>query len=689
MKLFGSFYQTGYYLRNSCVILWHNISDGMLVIPLSKGLCTFAIHYRKIMRSSGFLFAFVIFLLLHISVFAQQPAETKSAKQFEKAIQMYNRHDYAGALKQLDALIGGEPNYTKAWLLKGDMFYDLQEFSESLASYKKAVATDSVFYPRAYFIMANLHFTTENYDEAKSNYLKFLTFKPKNQADLKRTADNLVLCDFRSQMMKNPVPFNPVNIGPNVNSPGFDYVNAVSLDETQLFFTRKGANPRSDENFYRSVSAISASGQLNWSPGIEIGAPLNTPGNEGALCVSPDGMTIIITCCSRPDSYGGCDLYYSQKIGNNWSEPINLGPDVNSSAWDTQPSLAADGRTLYFVSTRSGGHGGSDIWKSLLQDDGYWGKPINLGDSINTSGEERTPFIHPDGRTLYFSSNGHLGMGGFDLFVSRMKIDGTWSKPENLGYPVNTKLDEINLVINAKGNEAYISAERPNGYGNIDIYRFEMPVQSRPAPVSYVHGKVYDKNTLIPLSASFELIDMQSNAVVVSSVSDQVTGEFVMSLPVDKDYALNVSCKGYLFYSMNFSLNKDHDVTNPIKLDIPMQPVAVGEKVVLRNIFFDTDKYELLSDSKAELGKLITFLSKNVALNIEIGGHTDSEGSDSHNVTLSQNRAKAVYDYLIANGVSSEKLTYKGYGKTMPIDSNDTPAGRANNRRTEFKVMSK
>jgi hypothetical protein len=207
--------------------------------------------------------------------------------------------------------------------------------------------------------------------------------------------------------------------------------------------------------------------------------------------------------------------------------------------------------------------------------------------------------------------------------------------------------------------------------------------------VSYVHGKVYDKNSLLPLSASFELIDMQSNAVVVSSTSDMVTGEFVMSLPVDKDYALNVSCKGFLFYSMNFSLNRDHDATNPIKLDIPMQPMAVGEKVVLRNIFFDTDKYELLPDSKAELGKLISFLLKNTEMHIEIGGHTDNEGSDSHNMTLSQNRAKAVYDYLTAHGINAEKLSYKGYGKTMPIDSNDSPAGRANNRRTEFKVISK
>jgi flagellar motor protein MotB len=529
----------------------------------------------------------------------------------------------------------------------------------------------------------------ENYSDAKVNYQRYLAFNPKIQAELKRTSENLLLCDFRLQMMKNPVPFDPVNIGPNVNSSGYEYINAVSLDEGQLYFTRKGADPRSDESFYRSVSARSATGQLNWSPAIEIGAPINTPGNEGALCVSPDGLTIIITCCSRGDSYGSCDLYSSRKIGNNWSEPVNLGPDVNTAAWESQPCLAADGRTLFFVSTRRGGKGGSDIYKSTLQQDGYWSTPVNLGDLINTTLDEMAPFIHPDGRTLYFSSRGHQGMGGADLFVSRMDKNGNWLRPENIGYPVNTNHDEINLIINALGTEAFISAERDKGLGNTDIYRFELPVQSRPASVSYVHGKVYDINTLIPLSASFELIDMQSNTTVVNSSSDAVTGEFVMSLPVDKSYALNVSCKGYLFYSMNFSLSDGHDATNPVELNIPMQPVAVGEKVILRNIFFETDKYELLPDSKAELSKLIAFLLKNTGLQIEIGGHTDNEGSETHNMMLSQNRAKAVYDYLTSNGINADKLSYKGYGETLPIAGNDTPEGRANNRRTEFKVISK
>ena len=641
------------------------------------------------MKSYKFLFTVVIILFFNHNLLAQQPAKTKADKQFDRAVNAYERRDFTSTMRIIDELLKDEPGYARAYLLKADMYYDLKDFTKAITCYSQAVQIDSSVYPPAYYIMANLYFETANYGEAKANYLIYLTYNPKNQTELKRIQDNLGLCDFRMQMIKNPVPFKPVSIGPNINTSGSEYINAISLDESQLFFTRKGADPRSDESFYRSVSARSSSGQLNWSPAIEIGAPINTPGNEGALCVSPDGMTIIITCCSRRDSYGTCDLYSAHKLGNSWSEPVNLGPEVNTTAWESQPCLGADGQTLYFVSAVSGGFGGSDIYKSTLQDDGYWGLPVNLGDSINTPSDEMSPFIHPDGHTLYFSSRGHKGMGGADLFVSRLDKNGRWLKPENLGYPVNTNRDEINLIINAKGTEAFISADRENVVGNIDIYRFELPVQARPSPVSYVKGNVFDKNTLIPLSADFELIDMQSSKVVVSSNSDQVTGEFVMTLPVDKDYALNVSCKGYLFYSMNFKLGNEHDSINPVKLNIPMQSVAIGEKVVLRNIFFETDKYELLSDSKAELGKLIAFLLKNNNMRIEIGGHTDTEGSETHNLSLSQNRAKAVYDYLISKGINAEKLSFKGYGETMPISSNDTPEGRANNRRTEFKVISK
>ncbi|NVO20883.1 MAG: OmpA family protein [Bacteroidetes bacterium] len=625
----------------------------------------------------------ILFLLFAVSVYSQKDHQ-KADRLYEKAEQSYGRHDFMQAFKQINEVLKEDSAYCNAYLLMGDIYYDMQKPDLAINAYTKAVAIDSALFPPAFYIMANLQFELERYPEAKRNYLTYLSFYPKNQTEIRKAERNIGLCDFRADLMKHPVPFNPVNLGPNINSEGYEYINSVSTDEELMIFTRKGTEQGANESFYRSIKNDS-----KWGLALPMEPPINSDGNQGALCLSPDGMFLFMTCCSRRDSYGSCDLYVSHRRGNQWSEPENLGDVVNSTAWDSQPCLSADGRTLYFVSTRRGGFGGSDIWRTTLLPDGSWDVPQNLGDVINTSSNEMAPYIHQDGRTLYFSSNGLKGMGGADLFMSRLGVNGNWSVPTNLGYPVNTKDDEINLVINAGGQSAYISSAKEGGFGNTDIYRFDLPQEVRPAPISYVKGKVYDKNDLHPLSADLELIDMQSGKVVVNSFSDAASGGFLLSLPVDKGYALNVACKGYLFYSQNFSIENGRDLNNPLMLDIPMQPVSVGEKVILHNIFFESDKFDLKAESTAELDKLTEFLQNNPLLKVEIGGHTDNVGTDQHNLDLSQNRAAAVFKYLADHGIQKERLIAKGYGKTVPVDTNDTPAGRANNRRTEFKVLSK
>jgi outer membrane protein OmpA-like peptidoglycan-associated protein len=626
----------------------------------------------------------VILLITNGTLFAQEGNRQKADRLFEKAEQYYGRRDYTQAIKQIGEVLKEDPKYADAYLLMGDIYYDVKKPEMAIDAYSKAVVIDSALFPPAFYIMANLQFELERYDDAKRNYNVYLGFLPKSQTEIQKAERNIGLCDFRSDLMRHPVPFNPVNLGPKINSEGFEYINSVSIDQELMLFTRKGIEQDANELFYRSVREGG-----KWSLSLPMEPPVNSQGNQGALCLSPDGMQLFMTCCSRRDSYGSCDLYVSHRRGNNWSEPENLGDVVNSTAWDSQPCLSADGRTLFFVSTRKGGYGGSDIWKSTLLADGSWDQPKNLGNTINTSSNEMAPFIHQDGRTLYFSSGGHPGMGGADLFISRLAADGKWSSPVNLGYPLNTKNDEINLVINIGGDAAYISSAKAGGFGNTDIYCFQLPEEVRPTPVSYVKGKVYDKNDKHPLAADLELIDMQTGKVVVNSVSDASGGEFLLSLPVDKDYALNVSCRGYLFYSQNFSISNGRDINNPLLLDIPMQPLLVGEKVVLHNIFFETDKFDLKAESTAELDKLVEFLRNNPTLKIEIRGHTDNVGTDQHNLELSQNRANSVYNYLAKQGIGKDRLTATGYGKTVSVDSNDTPAGRANNRRTEFKVLSK
>lgn len=629
-----------------------------------------------------YLFCFILFLTPFLSP-GQHSKNPKAIRLYDKAIQLYDQREYMLAMKQLTDVIIEDSTFAEAYLLRGDLFNDLKQPEKAIPEYQKALSIDSAIFPPAYFIIANLQFSIEQYTEAKANYLKYLSFHPKGQIELGKVSVNLPLCDFRLKMMAAPVPYNPVNIGEAVNSNGYEYINSVSVDEEQMYFTRRGADRRDNESFFESHKE---NGQ--WSTATELGEPINTSGNEGALCLSPDRMSFYLTCCSRYDTYGSCDLYTSQRYGNQWTEPKNLGKVVNSTSWDSQPCLSSDGRTLYFVSSRKGSKGGSDIYCTVLQADGSWNIPVNLGDSINTIADEMAPFIHADGRTLYFSSEGHPGMGGADLFVSRMDINGNWTKAVNIGYPVNTRGDEINLVINAGGDAAYISSDKAGGFGNTDIYRFELPKEARPQPVSYVEGKVFDKKDLHPLGASFELIDLATNRIIVRSTSDAVTGEFLLCLPTDHDYALNVTCQGYLFFSKNFSLTNGSGKENPQQLDIPMQPVSVGESVILHNIFFEIDQFELKPESKAELDKLVEFMLKNTTMTIEIGGHTDNTGAERHNLDLSEQRALSVYNYLVEHGVSKDRLTYKGYGKSKPIDTNDTPEGRANNRRTEFSVVS-
>jgi outer membrane protein OmpA-like peptidoglycan-associated protein len=630
------------------------------------------------------VFLLYLFLILIPVALTGQNTKSKADKIYEKAVECYSKGDKEQAIKYLNDIIKSDAGFVKAYLVLGDIYKESARLDDAIAAYQKAIQADSVFFPSATYILASMLFEQQRYSEAKTNYNSYLSSKSISQAETEKCLKNIALCDFRNLLIGHPVAFNPVNLGPAINTPGYEFINSVSIDESLLLFTHRDIERGSPERFFWSKKI---NGQ--WSPAEEMPPPLNSDGNQGALTLSPDGMTVLFAACSLPDSYGGCDLYISRRNGTNWSIPVNLGPVVNSTSWDSQPSMSSDGKTVYFASSRSGGKGGSDIYFTVKQDNGTWSIPENLGDSINTSDAETTPFIHPDGNTLYFSSKGHPGMGGADLFVSTRKPDGHWSKPGNIGYPLNTKGEEINIIVSSGGETGYISAEREGGFGKTDIYRFEIPEASRPKQVSYVNGKVYDSKTMKPLAASFELIDLRSSKIIVSSSSDAVSGEFLLCVPAGNDYALNVSCDKYLFYSQNFSLANLEDRLKPKYLDIPLQPIDLGKTMVLRNIFFETDRFDLKPESFTELKKLTNFMVQNPKLKIEISGHTDDVGSEAHNLELSGNRALSVYNYLINNGIDKNRLSYKGYGKSKPIDTNLTPEGRANNRRTEFSVSAR
>jgi outer membrane protein OmpA-like peptidoglycan-associated protein len=626
-------------------------------------------------------------ILCFLTVFACAQSEKhytttdkEAIKYFSRAQESLDENMYDVAIDDLQKAIAADAKFVEAHDVLGDIYRLQKKYKAAITEYRTVITLMPEFSRGLYLYLGDMEITDAEYAEAEQHLQKYLAYPnlvASNMLNAKRLLNN---CEFSMEAIKHPVPFTPINLGPEINTADDEYLPVATADESTLIFTRRANN---HEDFYTSVKVDG-----KWQTATYLSDQINTPNyNEGAQSISQDGKYLFFTGCNRPDGLGRCDIYIAQKKGNDWGRPYDLNPPLNSPAWETQPSISADGRTLYFVSDRKGGYGGSDIWRSTVTDKG-WSEPENLGPNINTPYNEMSPFIHADDSTLYFCSNGWPGMGGEDIYVSHMGKDGKFGKPINLGYPINSSGDENGLSVTASGEYAYFSSNNLNGYGGFDIYTFKMPENIRPHMVTYVKGTVNDANTKKPLEAAVEIIDLEKNEPVYQDYSGADDGDFLATLTAGKNYGLNISKNGYLFYSANFSLI-GRQATEPFVITVLLLPIEVGNKVILNNIFFDTNKFDIKPDSKAELQKLVDFLTLNPTVRIEISGHTDDIGSDLTNQTLSENRAKSVYNYLVAGTISPTRLIYKGYGKTQPIAPNTSDENRGKNRRTEFKIISK
>lgn len=614
---------------------------------------------------------------------------SKAVALCQKAEQCINSHDFDKALTFLQQAKAKDPSYPDTYVLLGDVYNFTLDSDSAMKCYNKAIDLIGNPDPMLYFIAAGEGVKCGQYENALKNYQVFMS-RGLQYTDVLADAQKAIAnCKFAIEAMKHPVTFQLENLGSSINSEWDESLAAITADDERLVFTvnRPKDNKTvcafclNEEDLYYSEKVDG-----KWNAREAIGSPIKTGYNEGAQCLSPDGMYLLYTMCNADYGMGSCDLYWSKRIGDKWSRPRNFGAPVNTSAWESQPSMAADGKTIYFVSSRPGGFGGMDIWKTTMSGEGAFSAPENLGATINTPGDDAAPFIHSDGRTLYFASNGRVGMGGYDLYYATLQEDGSWSEPKNLGYPINTSADEINIFINATGNTAYIASDKSGGFGGLDLYSFVLDENLRPNPVTYVKGKVVDAETGSPLAASIEMMDLETHQLLTKTNSDAQTGEYLACIQTGSNVMLNVSNPGYPFYSENFQLKKTYTALSPYKKDIALKPAEVGTVVVLKNIFFDFDRSQLQPSSYLELDRLVDYLANN-QVRIEIGGHTDDQGSDEYNDRLSQNRAKAVYDYLIEKGIASDRLSYKGYGKRKPIADNNTEEGRATNRRTEFLIV--
>ncbi len=642
-----------------------------------------------------FLFLFTFFITCKAQHVVYTIENKKAIKLYENATKYYDARDNENAIKELNKAIEKEPKFVEAYTLLASVYIDKRQLDRAIEQYNKSFQVNPNFFPNSYYTVANLELMTGKYEDSKKHFQKFLAFPRINPQLREETNKGIKNCEFAIDAMKHPVPFNPINLGGNINSDVDEYFPSLTADGQTIIFTRneKSEGKRLQEDFYTSKMKNG-----NWSAAQNM-IGVNTPANEGAPSISADGQIIFFAACQEIDEtygggkkgYGSCDIFYTNKVGEKWTRILNLGTPVNSRNWETQPSFSSDGKTLYFVRGMVSREGikQQDIYTSQVDENGLWSIPVRLSDKVNSSGAEESVFIHPDNQTLYFSSDGRVGMGGMDIYMSRRQADGEWGEAINLGYPINTWNDENSVVVGPDGKLAYMASNREGGFGQLDLYGFELYDNARPQKVTYVKGKVYDAVTSDPLAASFELIDLETAKTVVQSTSNEGNGEFLVCLPPNKNYALNVSKKGYLFYSDNFSLKEPAAADKPYSLNVPLQPIDTGSTVVLKNIFFDTDKFELKSESKAELGKLISFLNMNKNVKVELSGHTDNVGDKKHNLALSQSRAQSVFDYLIQNGILAQRLTYKGYGDIKPKVANDTPENRSKNRRTELKIISK
>jgi outer membrane protein OmpA-like peptidoglycan-associated protein len=607
----------------------------------------------------------------------------KAAQSYSKALELAQNDDFKGGIEALKQAVRLDPGFADAWLSMAGMYGELKDYQDAIDNYEKARAIDSNYF-KDYNLPYSINLAGKgDFSKALQAVGTFLTVTNLNETSRKageyRERTYRFALDYAAAHPQTGYKFEPLNLGDSINTSVSEYYPTLTIDGNTLIYTRRVNN--FNEDFYES-------NRINggWTKARSLPGNINTNQNEGAQNISQDGQWLIFTGCNFPEGHGSCDLYISYLTPDGWSTPENMGDSINTEAWESAPSLSPDKRDLYFSSRQPDGFGGSDIYVSHRLLNGHWSAAENLGPTINTIGDEGTPFIHADNQSLYFTSNGHPGYGGDDLFVVRKGPKGTWSKPENLGYPINTIENEGSLVIAANGKTAYYASDRADSRGGLDIYSFELREDIRPAQTLWVKGKVFDRQTHKGLPSSVLLTDLSTQEVISNLQTDE-TGNYLITLPKGKDYAFNVKRKGYLFFSDNFSLSREQGDT-AFNIDIPLQPIEANAAIVLKNIFFDPNKYELKPESQTELNQVVQLLKDNPTLHIQINGHTDNSGKVTDNKVLSENRARAVTAYLVTKGIAQTRLAFKGFGDTIPVADNATQEGRAQNRRTELKVIS-
>jgi outer membrane protein OmpA-like peptidoglycan-associated protein len=618
----------------------------------------------------------------------------KARKLYEKALDVA-RSDKTEARSILKEALDLDSEFGRANFVMADLLIKQKRVADAEPYLRTVARVCPDLDPMVFFRLGSIAFENKNWKESQGFLKTFVDSRSKKEAEKSEARTMIQACDFYLQGYANPVPFNPFPLAA-ISTAADEYLPVITPDNEMAYFTRStfleekftgGINTerKRQERFSFAPNA----GSNSFQAGTPMPAPFNMNNNEGGASLSADNRYMFFTICKND---GGdqlnCDLFYTVFQNGTWSEIKNAGPNINGKdTWESQPSLSSDGRTLYFASNRVGGLGGIDIWKSTKDAKGNWGVPENLGPRINTDGNEKSPFFHSDGQTLYFSSTGHLGYGGYDIYLSKLSKDTGWVKPRNIGYPINSERDDLGFFVSTDGKYGYFASDKLKGNGGWDVYSFELYKEARPERVLFVSGALRDENNQVISDAKVEIKNTRTREVTTVEV-DSLTGKYVAVVAFDEDHILTVKQPGKAFTSQYFSA-ADSSIGKPMKMDLKVEDIKVGKPYKLNNIYFKTSSSLLNPETIIIIEELTKFLQENKTVSIAIHGHTDNAGNAADNLKLSADRAKMVFDLLVLNGIDASRLSYKGFGATKPIASNLTDKGKALNRRTEFMVTGK
>jgi outer membrane protein OmpA-like peptidoglycan-associated protein/tetratricopeptide (TPR) repeat protein len=637
------------------------------------------------------------------SVMAQEGCTQKlSGKEeslYNEAISYFKKGNYTQTQILMKSVLKDRPDMADANFVMGLTWFRRAEpnLKESEKYFLKTIAVCPDYDVYAYYYLGEIEYGFERYDSVVQFLSVFLkdVDKIKKDADYDRATSLLNYSRFYLEMVRHPVPFRP-EVVEGISTPENEYLPILSPDNQIAFFTRETKLPpdlnslvpssRMKEIFMFSNRKDDGS----FNPGEEMPDPFNIYNNEGGATITADNRTLYYTVCQiDPVSrYLNCDIFYSEYSNDEWLPIKNAGKNINKpNSWESQPSISADGRTLYYVSDRPGGYGGYDVYKANRLDDGTWNPSVNMGPLVNSTGNEKSPFIHPDGQTLYFSSDGWPGVGGYDIFYTRLRGDSAYQKPINIGYPINTPDDEVGFFVSTDGTKGFFASNKFSGRGGYDLYSFDLYDSARPEKVLFIKGTVIDESTAEPVKARIELKNVETKKISEIPL-DTNTGKYVAVASFRNDYVMTIKKEGYVYESKYISKG-DTVFKAPAKVDVEIKPIELNKSYRINDIYFGFNSFDLTEESKSVLDQMIEFLTFNATMCIQIQGYTDDIGKDEDNLKLSNNRAHSVYNYLVSNGINPLRLSYRGFGETAPIAPNSTEEGRAKNRRTCFVISSK